>query len=99
LPTLEFASAGAPFQLKDGAWGIDAAAGFILNPGRYAFDLEHTGPVQVFVDNLEKAQEGADANGLSLHIEFDSKGGVSVIHIVANDTGGPFRLKLVTAAP
>ena len=55
--------------------------------------------MQVFVDNLEKAQEGADANGLSLHIEFDSKGGVSVIHIVANDTGGPFRLKLVTAAP
>jgi len=100
LPGLDFSMDGAPSQaLKDDAWGLDASAAFILPAGRYAFDIQHTGPVDVFIDNVEMARQGANAAGQCLRIEVESKGGVSVILIVANDTGGPFRLNFVTVDP
>jgi hypothetical protein len=100
LSTLNLVFDGPAFSdLKDDAWGIDAAAGFILSPGRYAFVVEHTGPVDVFVENFEMARQGANPAGQSLRIEFESKGGVSLIRIVATDTAGPFRLKFATPDP
>jgi hypothetical protein len=98
--TLDLILDGSPFpDLKDDAWELDAAAGFILNPGRYAFVVEHTGPVEVFVDNQEIAREGANPAGQSLRIEFQSKGGSSVIRIVETDTSGALRLKFTTPDP
>jgi len=102
LPALDLNFNGAPFYgLPDDQWSIDVAAGFILEPGHYAFGLEHDGDVQVYVDNKEIAADPdpAGATSRTINIGFDTKGGVSVIRIVADDKGGTFKLKFVTPDP
>ncbi len=102
LPALDLNFNGAPFfGLADEAWSVDVAAGFVLNPGHYTFGLQHDGELRVYVDNREIASDTDPADGLSTTIDvgFDSKGGMSVIRIVAADKGGTFKLKFVTPDP
>lgn len=102
LPVLDLNFNGAPFAgLTDNSWSVDVAAGFILAPGHYTFGVQHDGELRVYVDNQEVASDPDPANtqARTVDVGFDSKGGVSVIRIVAMDKGGTFTLKFVTPDP
>jgi len=102
LPALDLNFNGAPFLgLPDDSWSVDAAAGFALKPGHYTFGVQHDGELHVYIDNREVASDADPANFTSrtVTVGFDSKGGMSVIRIVAMDNGGTFTLKFVTPEP
>jgi len=100
LPVLDLNFTSAPFAgLPDNAWSVDAAAGFILNPGHYTFGILHDGELHVYVDNREVASDPDPATARTVDVAFDTKGGVSVIRIVATDNGGPFQLKFLSTDP
>jgi hypothetical protein len=100
LPVLDLNFNGAPFAgLTDNAWSVDVAAGFVLTPGHYTFGVQHDGELHVYIDNQEVASDMDPAAPRTVDVGFDSKGGVSVIRIVAMDKGGVFTLKFVTPDP
>lgn len=91
---LDFAFDGAPFpDMRDDAWSLTAAATITLEPGDFAFELEHDGTVAVWVDG-EQVAAGPGTPGLrTLTVAFASQGNPVSIMVEAKDTGGRFELR------
>lgn len=91
---LDLAFDGAPFpDMHDDAWSMTAETTLTLEPGEYAFALEHDGTVAVWV-NGEQVAAGPGTPGLrALEASFVSEGGAVTIVIEARDTGGRFELR------
>ncbi|GAB4328022.1 MAG: hypothetical protein Kow0010_11820 [Dehalococcoidia bacterium] len=92
---LDFAFDGAPFpDMRDDAWGLTAETTLTLDPGEYAFELEHDGTAAVSV-NGEQVAAGPGAPGLrTLAVRFAHGGGAATILVEATDTGGRFELRV-----
>lgn len=91
---LDLAFDGAPFpDMRDDAWVLTAETTLTLDPGEYAFELEHDGTVAVSVDG-EQVAAGPGTPGLrTLPVTFAHAGGMVTILVEATDTGGRFELR------
>lgn len=101
-PTLDLAYEAPPFaDLPSNAWGVEATGLINMPPGpAYAFTIQHTGQVQVFIDNVEVADQGGASLPLHLRVDLKGKaGGATTIRIVARSTGAPFVLKYTPPDP
>ena len=93
---LDVEAAGRPFpDVPDDAWRVVASQEFVLEPGRYRFQLEIDGAAKVSVGGKYLLDEADHPEMRRSEVVFDHAGGVVVLRFELRDTGGPVLLRWV----